>query len=257
MKKILIIAITIIFIIIIIFTIGTFRKELSLNLAPVDFSLNKKDEYNKGIKVTGSAKRDFTSDIIAWSATFSVKNMELKKASDELNKERKIIKEYLSKNNIPTKDILFTAINLTEKYKTEVDEDGVRKDEFDGYHLQQNIIIESRAVETIEALSRDITNLIDYGVEIQSNPSYYFYSKLEDLKIDLIAEATKNAQERATKIIENSNSKMGQLITAQMGVFQIVAKNSTENYSWGGTHNKTSRNKTANITMKLNYKIAK
>ena len=40
-----------------------------------------------------------------------------------------------------------------------------------------------------------------------------------------------------------------------MGVFQIVAKNSTENYSWGGTHNKTSKHKTATVTAKLEYSI--
>ena len=48
---------------------------------------------------------------------------------------------------------------------------------------------------------------------------------------------------------------MGNLINAKMGVFLIVAKNSTEQYTWGGTHNKTSKNKTANVTMKLSYEI--
>ena len=71
----------------------------------------------------------------------------------------------------------------------------------------------------------------------------------------MIAEATKDANERAEQISKNSNSKLGQLISAQMGVFQIIAKNSTENYSWGGTHNKTSKHKTATVTMKLSYEI--
>ena len=51
------------------------------------------------------------------------------------------------------------------------------------------------------------------------------------------------------------NKKNIQLINAQMGVFQIVAKNSTENYTWGGRHNKTSNHKTASVTAKLEYKI--
>ena len=71
----------------------------------------------------------------------------------------------------------------------------------------------------------------------------------------MIAEATKDATIRAAKIAESSNSSLGKLINAQMGVFQIVAKNSTENYTWGGRHNKTSKHKTASVTAKLEYKI--
>jgi hypothetical protein len=38
-----------------------------------------------------------------------------------------------------------------------------------------------------------------------------------------------------------------------MGVFQIVAQNSSEEYSWGGSFNTTSKRKTATITVKLDY----
>ena len=71
----------------------------------------------------------------------------------------------------------------------------------------------------------------------------------------MIAKATKDASLRAKKIAESANSRLGYLINAQMGVFQIVAKNSTENYTWGGRHNKTSKHKTASITAKLEYNI--
>ena len=54
---------------------------------------------------------------------------------------------------------------------------------------------------------------------------------------------------------ESSKSILGQLLTAKMGVFQIIAKNSSENYSWGGRHNKTSKHKTATVTAKLEYSI--
>ena len=40
-----------------------------------------------------------------------------------------------------------------------------------------------------------------------------------------------------------------------MGVFQITAQHSTERYTWGGTHNNTSRDKTVHVTMKLTYDV--
>ena len=107
----------------------------------------------------------------------------------------------------------------------------------------------------MEHLSRDITSLINRGIEIQSNKPYYFYSKLAELKIDMISEVTRNTKLRADKIAENSSSGLGKLLNAHMGVLQITVKHSIEKYTWGGTHNKTSHYKTAHVTMKLTYDV--
>ena len=71
----------------------------------------------------------------------------------------------------------------------------------------------------------------------------------------MIAQATKDANLRAFKIAENAGSGVGRLKKADMGVFQIVAQNSSEEYSWGGSFNTASKRKTAAITVKLDYEI--
>ena len=212
-------------------------------------------ERSSNISVTGSAKRDFISDTIVWESIFSTKKMELKDAYDQLDKDREIITEYLISNNISKSEFVFSAIDISKHFENITDSDGIRMREFKGFVLKQTVKIESNAVDKIELISRDITSLIDSGVQIQSQSPYYFYSKLSDLKIDMIAEATEDAKLRASKIASSSGSSLGNLLNAKMGVFQIIATNSTENYSWGGTHNKTSKHKTATVTMKLSYDI--
>ena len=216
-----------------------------------------KNAFNhiNSIKVTGSAKRDFISDVIVWNGLFGTKKINLESAYQKLDRDKEIIIKYLKNNDVPIEDVLFSSINIKEEYDNKTDRDGIRTKEFSGYNLTQNFKIESNAVSEIENLSRDITSLIDKNIEVQSFQPYYFYSKLSDLKIDMISEATKNASIRAQRIAENSQSILGELLNAKMGVFQITAKHSTENYSWGGTHNKTSKNKTANVTMKLSYGV--
>lgn len=71
----------------------------------------------------------------------------------------------------------------------------------------------------------------------------------------MISKATEDAKLRAEKISEFSGGKLGKLESARMGIFQITGQNSKENYSWGGTFNTSSREKTASITMKLVYKV--
>ena len=102
-------------------------------------------------------------------------------------------------------------------------------------------------------MSREITELIDFGIEFYSTNPNYYYTKLASLKIEMLAQATKDARLRADKIAENAGGKIGKLKQADMGIFQITAQNSSEEYSWGGTFNTSSKNKTANVTVKLEF----
>ncbi|MDX5477478.1 MAG: SIMPL domain-containing protein, partial [Cyclobacteriaceae bacterium] len=93
------------------------------------------------------------------------------------------------------------------------------------------------------------------GVKFYSQAPRYYYTDLESLKIEMISRATEDARVRAEKIAENSGSKLGRLISANMGIFQITGQNSNEDYSWGGTFNTSSKEKTASITMRLSYGV--
>ena len=81
-------------------------------------------------------------------------------------------------------------------------------DEFIGYTLKQSLQIESKEVEKIESVSREITELLNKGVQFYSSPPRYYYTNLEDLKIELVSAATENARYRAEKIADNSVSEL-------------------------------------------------
>ena len=211
--------------------------------------------YNNVISVTGLGSKDFVSDLIVWSGSFTKKNMNLQTAYVELNKDRNIIRQHLLSKGILSDEIVFTSVNIIRDYEYTFDRDGNRKSNFTGYKLTQRVQIESQEVDKIESVSREVTELINYGVEFYSQNPEYYYTKLAELKIEMIAEATKDARLRAEKIAENSGAKLGELKNAKMGIFQIIAQNSSEEYSWGGAFNTLSKRKTATITMKLAFGI--
>ena len=77
-----------------------------------------------------------------------------------------------------------------------------------------------------------------------------------DLKLEMLAEASKNARERAETITKNAGGKLGDLKTATTGVFQITAPNSAdEDYSWGGAFNTSSKQKHVSINMRQTYYV--
>ncbi|MDX1905277.1 MAG: SIMPL domain-containing protein [Thermonemataceae bacterium] len=208
------------------------------------------------IKVTGLGKKDFISDLIVWRGSFSRKSMELKEAYADLDKDRESIKKYLLGKGVKEENIVFSSIDISKEFDNTYNQDGRQvKSTFTGHLLKQNVQIESKEVDKIEAISREVSELINSGIEFYSNPPDYYYTKLGELKIEMIAEATKDANQRATKIAENSKGSVGRLKKADVGVFQITAPNSAEDYSWGGTFNTSSKRKTATVTVKLEYKI--
>ena len=146
---------------------------------------------------------------------------------------------------------------ITRKnFDNKMDENGrVIGSSFTGYTLTGTVTVHSREIEKVEKLSREVTNLLENGIEFSSTPPSYYYSKLNDLKIDLLAKAAEDAKLRAQTIAKNSDVNLGTLKTANMGVFQITGKNLNEDYSYGGAFNTSSKEKTASITLKVEYQM--
>lgn len=206
------------------------------------------------ISVTGLGSKDFVSDLIVWSGEFVQKNMNLKDAYASLDRDREGIRTYLTGKGVKAAEIIFSAIEINKEFNEIYDQHGNRiRSEFTGYRLRQRVQVESAEVDRLENISREVSELINYGIEFYSNSPEYYYTKLAELKIEMIATATRDAYARAQKIAENGGGKVGRLKNAGMGVFQIVAQNSSEEYSWGGSFNTTSKRKTANITVRLEY----
>jgi len=80
----------------------------------------KRNKAEGEISVTGLGKKDFTSDLIVWEGYFSKEKQDLKIASAELNKDKKIIEDYLTKNGINKKNIVFSAIEINEQTKRNI-----------------------------------------------------------------------------------------------------------------------------------------
>jgi hypothetical protein len=207
------------------------------------------------IFVTGLGSKDFVSDLIVWNASFSRRSMDLQAAYAELNKDREIIKTYLVGKGVGEGSIVFASVNIQKEYDESRDNNGNYFSTFAGYSLTQNITIESNEVDKIEGVSREVTELINQGVELYSQEPQYYYTKLAELKIEMIAAATQDAKIRAEQIAQNSNGNLGGLKNATMGIFQITGQNSSEDYSWGGAFNTSSKRKTASITMRLEYLV--
>jgi hypothetical protein len=206
------------------------------------------------ITVTGLAEKDFTSDQIVWRGTFNRSGGDLRTPYADLKNDEAEIRRYLNRSGIPDTSIVFSSVDVQRNYSSRYDENGrVMGSTFTGYNLVETVTVDSRNIAVVEKLSREITGLLEKGIELNSTPPSYYYSGLNELKIDLLAKASTDAKERAESIAKNSDAGLGKIRKANMGVFQITGRNSNEDYSYGGVFNTTSKDKTASITLRVEY----
>lgn len=226
-----------------------------LGLALLGSAIKNRNKSENTIAVTGLGTKTFTSDLITWDGSFSRNSFELQTAYNELAADRKVINDYLLSKGIKRNEMVFSAVDIQKQYNYGTDGYGRSTETFAGYRLSQTVSIESKEVEKVENVSRNITEIINRGIEFTSSSPNYFYTKLAEVKQQMIADATKDAKQRAEKIAENAGADLGNLKKATMGVIQITAPNSNEEFSYGGTFNTSSKEKEARITIKLEYEV--
>jgi len=217
--------------------------------------LSYKGRAGHSISATGSASVDFESDLVVWRGYFRSEAMTSKAAYDKIKKEASVVNDYLTSNGIAPEEIVFNSVDITEDYDYYYDDYGnMTGKSLNGYTLEQGVVVTSANLDAVDKISRDISSLLDSGVEFTSFAPEYYCTKLDDVKLDLIEKATENARMRIRIMASQSGAKIGKLISSNLGVFQITAANTgTSNYSYDGYYDTSSRNKTASITVRLEY----
>jgi hypothetical protein len=212
---------------------------------------------NDSISVTGSARRRITSDVAKWGGSFSVSvsTNELKTGNEMVKKQIEEVKDFLKKNSIQDSEITFSPVSVYPNYtrRNEYNSENYTE-ELSGYTLSTSFTVESKNLDSVTKASSGATDLVGSGIILNAYSVEFFYSKLADLKIEMLAEATKDAATRAEKISENSNANLGKLKSARMGVMQITAPNSTD-LSAEGYYDTSSKEKEITAIVRAEFGI--
>jgi len=206
----------------------------------------------KTIAVTGSARKPIESDLIVWSGRVSASDSRLDSAYNTLRSSTNKVLEYLKAAGVPGKEITVGSIETLKHF--ERDAKGNNTDKITSYELAQTVEVSSNDVGKVENVARTVTDLIKEDVLLDSQPPKYLYTKLADLKIAMLAEATADATTRAQQIAGNSGSKLGKIIEARMGVMQINAIHSND-ASGSGVNDTSSREKEITAVVSARFSL--
>lgn len=179
------------------------------------------------VTVTGSAYEIVQSDSGNLEIALEFRKPSKAEAYAAAKKQLPQVINYLKAKGFDVeKDVNVKSIYGYASYRTYPN--GMSTNEIAYYTLSQPISIKSDDVNKIKATSLDIVSLMEKGVDVEVRSTSYSYSKLPELKVELLKNATTDAKDRASAMLKSTHNRVGKIQSVKMGVFQITPVDSTD-----------------------------
>jgi hypothetical protein len=200
------------------------------------------------ISIVGAATRRLESDVVKWRISLrrNVGPRELTEGYRLVKEDLRFLRDMLGASGVPDDDITVQPVTTHERYD--------REGNLSSYDLNQGLFVISKDIDTLEELALNPVGIMDKGVIIGSSNIEYLYSKLDELKLAMLAAATENAMHRAEEITRNSGASVGKVKNLRAGVFQIREPFSTEVRSYG-MYSTQTRQKDITVTVHATFRI--
>ena len=175
----------------------------------------------RSVTVRGLAEREVDADLAVWNMSFSMGENSLESMQKSILEKTEVIKKYLIKHGLEESDFTVKPAAITDNsLNSYMDQTKITYK----FVAQQTILVRSGKIEAVKSAYADSLELVSAGIAVNqdydSKVSYEF-TKLNDIKPEMIAEATKNARTAAEQFAHDSNSKVGKIKKATQGLFTI------------------------------------
>ncbi len=190
-------------------------------------SLIKFKEFERSVSVKGLAEREVPADIVLWPIQFVHAENDLDKLYLELESKTAAILTFLTDKGFPAAEVSVSAPAITDKLAQSYGNNaGVEL----RYSAVQTVTVYSSQIALVRKAIRDMVTLGKKGVVLSGNDygkrTEYIYTHLNDIKPEMIEEATRNAREVAQRFAADSDSQLGKIKSARQGQFTIRDRDS-------------------------------
>jgi len=187
----------------------------------LSISISKFVDRDRTVSVRGLSTRDVKADYVVWPLTLSVTSENEDEAVSKLEEQKDILKNFLVDLGFKPEDMTEENLDYDYYYTTR------NKVEYKVYRTSIQIVIATEDVDRVISNQTCYSKLKQKGISISTNEwnTKYDYRGLNNLKPEMVQEATKNAREVAVKFAEDSNSKLGGIVSATQGLFSVEPDN--------------------------------
>lgn len=199
---------------------------IAVGLAVLGFQLGsaaiKVKQYERSVTVKGLSEREVSSDIVLWPIQFTAAGNNLEALYDLTDKNTVKIKNFLINHGLAADEITFSSPTITDKSAQQWGSND--KAEF-RYTAIQTVTVYSENIAAVRSVMSQLSELGKQGIVFTGgnydSQTEYIFTSLNEIKPDMIEEATRQAREVAEKFAKDSASKLGKIKKASQGQFSI------------------------------------
>ena len=188
-------------------------------------SIADKDQY---VTVKGLAQREVMANKVVWPIPYYCVNNDIQSLYNDLDRSSATIIGFLKENGITDEEIILSTPNVTDRLAQTYTPENLKY----RYEGRDVVTVSSTQVEKVIELIKEQIVLMKKGVNIGTEYGYggdatFEYTGLNEIKPEMIEEATRNARAVAQKFAEDSDSELGGIRNANQGQFSISSDATT------------------------------
>ena len=168
------------------------------------------------VTVRGVSERDVTADLATWTVSFSDEGTTLAPVQASVDDKSRAVRAFFARAGFKPEEISDTAISASQQYDKDRQQERVT--------VSRSIQLRSRDAMRVRAAYARQSELIRDGVPMSGSYVSYVFTRLNQLKPEMIAEANRNARRSAEQFARDSGSEVGRIKTASQGYFSIGAR---------------------------------
>jgi len=182
-------------------------------------------QFDRSVTVKGLSEREYKADIVIWPIQFTVADNELETLYESIERQTAKIEGFLRENRISADEISFSAPAITDKSAQEY---GTSARAQFRYSAFQTVTVYSSNIDTVRSVMGSLSKLGKQGIVFTGGDyraqTEYLFTRLNEVKPEMIEEATRKAREVAHKFAADSDSQLGKIRKASQGQFSINAR---------------------------------
>lgn len=219
--------------------ISAFILALGIAIAgiAISYGIYTFKSFDHYVSVKGLAEKNVKADQAIWRMQVNAADDDLNNVYQGINGAQNKMKAFLLKEGFNAADIQLDAIEVTDNRGVNYQTSSNSK----RYTAQASVTLNTPQVDKVVSEQQQISSLVQEGVVLNNSRVTYLFTKLNDIKPQMLDDATANAKLAAESFAHNSHSQLGGIRSASQGLFTISDANGSPSYEGNSSVNKIVR----------------
>jgi len=205
--------------------VGIFAIGLTTSGYVLGDGLRRAKMAERTVTVRGVSERNVTADLATWSVEFSNDGTDLAPVQQSVDRQAKAVRLFFQRAGFRPDEVTDSDVSVSRTRATGADERAVGPEKLT---VKRTIQLRTGDVMKARAAYARQAELLRDGVEVTGSGISYTFTRLNDLKPDMIAEADRNARRSAEQFAHDSGASVGRIKTASQGYFSVGARDGEE-----------------------------